>query len=72
MKRNASGIEWPGGGGGGGEDDSFAGTRVALETAVAQARALTFEIGSTTAFLKEEFQAGGRLPFAFCSFSFVR
>jgi hypothetical protein len=32
------------------------GTRRALETAVAQARALVFEMGSTTPFLTEEFQ----------------
>ena len=42
---------------------------MALETAVAQARALTFEMGSTTAFLKEEFQAGGGGAFVLvCSF----
>jgi len=33
-----------------------AGTRRALETAVAQARALVFEMGSTTPFLAEEYQ----------------
>jgi hypothetical protein len=33
-----------------------AGTRRALETAVAQARALVFEMGSTTPFLTEEYQ----------------